>query len=252
MSTQTVFKRYELKYLLSREQLKAVFRAMVSHTEPDEHPRSSNRNIYYDTPDFSLIRHSLEHTDYKEKLRLRSYGTVMPDENIFVEIKKKYDSVVYKRRIILPNNAAEKWLSDTKNYDVENLADTDRQIANEIKYMTQFYRNLHPAVFLSYDRLAFRSSESPELSDLRITFDRNILVRQHDLSLTSDVYGKPVVDNELTLMEIKTSVGYPLWLCKCLADNKIYKTSFSKYGTAFTRYILPGMLENLNHMKGNY
>ena len=110
------------------------------------------------------------------------------------------------------------------------------QIANEIDYFLDYYKTLHPVVFLSYEREAFYARDG---SDFRVTFDDTILCRQEDLSLESDVYGTPILPEGKVLMEIKCSGGIPLWMTHVLSKEHIYKTSFSKYGTAYRTLIFP-------------
>ena len=102
MAYQMTFKRYELKYLLNRQEKEQVLLAMQPHMKLDDYGRTIIRNIYFDTNTFRLIRRSLEKPVYKEKLRIRSYKPVQTTDPVFVEIKKKYKSVVYKRRLQLP------------------------------------------------------------------------------------------------------------------------------------------------------
>ena len=148
MAYQNTFKRYELKYLLSLEQKLRITREMAQHMALDQYGRTIIRNLYLDTPNFRLIRHSLEHPVYKEKLRIRSYSLAEEKDNVFVELKKKYDHIVYKRRIIIPQDAALLWLSgDTQ------LAPAC-QIGREIEYFRKYYGTLQPTVFLSYAREA--------------------------------------------------------------------------------------------------
>lgn len=227
---QTVFRRYELKYLLTREQKARLMDAMQPHMRLDDYGRTSIRNIYYDTPDHLLIRRSIEKPVYKEKLRLRSYGRVEADGAVFVELKKKYESVVYKRRILLPERTATGWLSGT----CELAADT--QIAREIGYFKDFYPCLRPAVFLSYAREAFYGIQD---GNFRITLDDDILCRRDGLSLRADVGGTPILADELVLLEVKCAGGMPLWLAHFLSREQIFKTSFSKYGTAYEKLIFP-------------
>ena len=103
---QNQFKRYEIKYLLDARQYESVRRTMQGRTVGDEYGKSTICNIYYDTPDRRLIRRSLEKPVYKEKMRLRSYGTPHGDDRVFIELKKKYESVVYKRRADMTLDAA--------------------------------------------------------------------------------------------------------------------------------------------------
>ncbi|MBQ6832467.1 MAG: polyphosphate polymerase domain-containing protein [Oscillospiraceae bacterium] len=230
MAVQTVFRRYELKYLLTMAQKETVLKAMQPYMTLDKYGRTTIRNLYYDTDTYLLIRRSIEKPAYKEKLRIRSYSRVDGDSTAFVELKKKYKSVVYKRRISLPYAEATAWLSREKHPDKHT------QIANEIDYFMELYGTLHPTVFLSYEREAYYANDG---SDFRVTFDDNILCRQEDLSLESEVYGTPILPEGKVLMEIKCSGGIPLWMTHVLSEEKIYKTSFSKYGTAYTMMIFP-------------
>ena len=230
MAFQTVFKRYEIKYIITLEQKAKVLDAMKPYMKLDKYGRTTIRNIYYDTDTYLLIRRSIEKSTYKEKLRIRSYGRAAPDSTVFVELKKKYKHVVYKRRLSLPNNEAVGWLSGERHTNKRT------QISNEIDYFMDYYGTLHPTVFLSYEREAFYTNDG---SDFRVTFDDNILCRQEDLSLESEVYGTPILPEGMVLMEIKCSGGIPLWMTQVLSKEHIYKTSFSKYGTAYRMLIFP-------------
>lgn len=230
MAFQTVFKRYELKYLLTPKQKEKLLATMEPYMKLDKYGRTTIRNLYYDTDTYLLIRRSIEKPEYKEKLRIRSYSRASADSMVFVELKKKYKHVVYKRRISLPNREAMAWVSGKKHCGQHT------QIANEIDYFMELYRTLHPTVFLSYEREAYYCKDG---SDFRITFDDTILCRQDDLSLESEVYGTPILPEGKLLMEIKCSGSIPLWMTQVLSQEKIYKTSFSKYGTAYEMLIFP-------------
>lgn len=230
MGIQTVFMRYELKYLLSPQQKQRVLEAMEDFMEPDRYGRTTIRNLYFDTDHYRLIRRSLDKPVYKEKLRLRSYGPAGPDSAVFVELKKKYEEVVYKRRVSLPQRQAMDWLLGQEKCPL------DTQIAREVNYFLDFYQTLRPAVFLSYERQAFFAKDG---SDFRVTFDENILCRQESVSLEAPVYGTPILPEGKCLMEIKCSGGIPLWMTQVLSREKIFKSSFSKYGTAYQTLIYP-------------
>lgn len=224
MAYQTTFKRYELKYLLARREKEEIMKAMRPYMKLDSYGRATIRNIYFDTDTFLLIRRSLEKPVYKEKLRIRSYKPVHTTEPVFVEIKKKYNSVVYKRRLQLPEQEVMDCFRKGIPLPVHS------QIGAEIQYFHDYYKNLNPTVFLSYEREAWYSLDG---SDFRVTFDENILYRREDFSLGSKIYGIPLIESYQTLMEIKTSGGIPLWMGQALTRNHLYKTSFSKYGSAY-------------------
>ncbi len=230
MASQTVFKRYEYKYMITESQKNTVLKAIEPYMQLDKYGRTTIRNIYYDTDTYLLIRRSIEKPTYKEKLRVRSYGPATPDSKVFVELKKKYKSEVFKRRVSLPCNEAMEWVRGEHHCHKHN------QICDEIDYFISYYGTLHPTVFLSYEREAYKTLLP---SDFRVTFDENILVRQEDLDLTSEVYGTPILSKGKTVMEIKCSGGMPLWMTEVLSREKLYKTSFSKYGTAYRTLIFP-------------
>ena len=234
MAIQTVFQRYEMKYLLTPGQKEAVLRAMQPYMEPDRYGRTSIRNLYYDTDNYRLIRRSIERPVYKEKLRVRSYGRAEPDGVVFAELKKKYKHTVYKRRLLLRAQEAADWLAGRRSCPVRT------QIAAEIDYFVSYYETLHPVVFLSYEREAFAAKDG---GVFRVTFDENILCRQEELTLDSEAYGAPVLEPGLVLMELKCAGGIPLWMTHTLSGERIYKTSFSKYGTAYQNILFPAQKE---------
>lgn len=228
MAVQTVFKRYELKYMLTAAQKEAVLDAMAGRMKLDSYGRTTIRNLYFDTENYRLIRQSIERPPYKEKLRVRSYRQVGPGEPVFVELKKKYQNVVYKRRLVMPEREAINWLC------AGNPPAVHTQIEEEIEYFRRFYATLRPVVFLSYEREAFAPLPGADCLDgFRVTFDENILARGDALSLEAEVGGRPLLGDGLTLMEIKTPGAMPLWMVETLTRGRIYKTSFSKYGTYF-------------------
>ncbi|MCR4671028.1 MAG: polyphosphate polymerase domain-containing protein [Saccharofermentans sp.] len=228
MAYTNVFARYEIKYLIDKDQKDRLVKAMEGRMKEDHYGHTTIRNIYFDTPDQRLIRTSLDKPEYKEKLRVRSYKKVTEDEDIFVELKKKFEGVVYKRRTAMPEHLASRWLCEG------GKAPYDTQIVNEIAYLMEFYKTLEPKVFLSYERDAYLAKDK---SGLRITFDSNIIARDHDLTLTKNVYGDKVIPQDQYVLEIKVSGGMPLWLTEFLTGNRLQKTSFSKYGAYYINNI---------------
>lgn len=218
-----VFKRHELKYIITLQQMNRLIEILGLYMNEDKYFKSTIRNIYYDTPDFLLIRTSIEKPEYKEKLRVRSYKTVTSDDDVFVELKKKYKKVVYKRREVLSYSAARLFLD-------KKIMPNELQITKEIAYALDYYQDLRPTIFLSYERLAYIGKED---LDFRLTFDRNIMWRDYDLYLTKEAYGNSILPSDKVLMEVKTVMGLPRWLLDFLGENNIYKQSFSKYGSVY-------------------
>ena len=243
MSYQAVFKRYEIKYLLTYEEKQKILDAMEPYMKLDKYGRTTIRNIYFDTDKYRLIRRSMEKPAYKEKIRIRSYELATHESQVFVELKKKYNKVVYKRRITMPESVAMSWVSG------EIPCPEDTQITREIDYFCKFYGGVKPSVFLSYEREAYFERNG---GDFRVTFDDNILCRQTDLSLTYPPSGDGILPEGMVMMEVKCSGGMPMWMVKVLSREKIFKTSFSKYGNAYEKLIFPYLnAENKKEIKTN-
>lgn len=228
MAYQDVFERYEIKYFLTAHQKKLLLNEMEGRLSLDQYGRTTIRNIYYDTDSFRLIRDSLDHPVYKEKLRVRSYQRADIGDMVFVEIKKKFEDVVYKRRVAVPRLAAEHWI------DSKEALPFKSQITSEIDYFLDFYEGIEAKVFLSYEREAYAGIRDTEF---RLTLDENILARDTELNLGSNIWGTPLLPPGTTLMEVKIAGAMPLWMAKFLSDNNISKVSYSKYGTYYKEYL---------------
>ncbi len=234
--TQTNFKRYELKYILTTSQHKKLLEIMPDSVKLDSYGRHKISNIYFDTDDYRIIRHSLEKPKYKEKLRVRCYGEPNENTTTFIELKKKFNGVVYKRRVYSEQKKVISYLCNGTD-TVEHS-----QILSEIDYFKRSYEDIKPKVYLSYEREAFFCTDD---DNFRLTFDFNIMARDNDVSLYSSENDVQVLSDDYVLLEVKTVMGLPNWFLEYLNDNNIYKTSFSKYGTAYRTYFLPQFLNSL-------
>lgn len=83
------FERYEKKYFLTEAGAHRLLGIMDRYLKPDAYGEYTVCNIYYDTDDWRIISVSCEKPDYKEKLRVRSYGVPEAGDNVFAELKKK-------------------------------------------------------------------------------------------------------------------------------------------------------------------
>lgn len=223
-----IFERKEQKYLLSKQQYRYLREALLLYMQIDQYGLHTICNIYYDTENYELARRSIEKPVYKEKFRIRSYGIPSLEDIVFLELKKKWEGTVYKRRIGMKLKEAIYYLKD--NTKVKDKG----QILEEIDYFFKFYQP-EPKVFLAYDRIAMFGKEN---SQIRITFDQNIRVRQNNLDLTKGDNGEKLLEKEQYLMEIKVPGAQPLWLVNLLSEFCIYPNSFSKYGVFYKNRIV--------------
>jgi len=227
-NAKLLFKRYEKKYLLPADKYAALRARLDPYIEPDEFPTGMVCSIYYDTDNCELIRHSIERPVFKEKLRLRGYNAIGPDSTVFVELKKKYDGVVYKRRVSMPNNIAEAYLRK------EVPAPKDNSTTREIDWFLKT-GDYTPKVLIACDRSAWVAKDNPEV---RITFDHSIRWRDWDLTLTAGSDGESLLQPGEVLMEIKVPGAAPLWLARMLSELQIFPGSFSKYGNYYKNHLL--------------
>lgn len=223
MSDIRIFKRSEKKYLLTREQFNKLMSRIEGDLVFDEYHDCLVQNIYYDTPEFRLIRESIEKPVYKEKLRLRCYNLVTPEDNCYLEIKKKYKGVVYKRRELMNIVRAQEFLDKPPERP-------DTQIGRELAWFVKFYGSLRPAMYLNYERLAYLLDYD---RTVRITFDMEIKWRTDNITFFDTPDGNMLMENGEVLMEIKTNGSLPIPFIRVLEELKIFPTSFSKYGTAY-------------------
>lgn len=230
-----VFNRNEGKFIIDETVYEKIQPELLKYMELDEYNKTQElytiSNIYYDTRDNHLIRTSLSKPAYKEKLRIRAYGIPSKDEKVFLEIKKKVCGLVNKRRTKIRLEEAYEFVKTGQKPEFEDYM--NKQVLNEIEYLLKLY-DLEPKLYLAYDRKAMFGRES---RNLRITFDTNIRSRRYDLSLEQGDYGDRLLEKGKWLMEVKAEKNIPLWLCKLLSENKIFKTSFSKYGKEYEKML---------------
>lgn len=216
-----VFNRVEKKYILNKNQFGKIKEQLLKNMKIDPYHKDEYTisSIYLDTDNFDMIRRSIDKPEYKEKVRLRSYGVPKLSDKVFLEIKKKYKGLGNKRRIKLE-------LKDAYDF-IDNKIEIDSQKAKELKYILK-YNNLKPKIYIAYDRLAF------DQDTFRVTLDHNIRYRIEDIRLEKGDSGK-LLNKDIYIMETKTSNAYPSWFIKILREEKIYPNSFSKYGTIYKK-----------------
>ena len=229
------FKRYEKKYLLSKEQYNMLLPKLLEYMNEDKHCKDGKNysiyNIYYDTNNDDVIRHSIIKPYYKEKLRLRSYKIPKTlEDKVFLELKKKINGIVNKRRIVLTLGEAYRFLEKGEKPILKDYV--SKQVFKEIEYYLK-NNDVKPKVYISYSRKAFFGKEN---SDFRVTFDSKIISRRNYLSLEAGSFGGKIIDEDTYLMEAKILGAIPLWLTSIFSELKIYNTHFSKYGNEFMGY----------------
>jgi len=224
---QSIFKRYEKKYLITQEQGTILQKLIAQNMVIDQLGDYLVQNLYYDTANWDIIRESIEKPMYKEKLRLRFYGQYNPKSQGFLELKKKFKGVVCKRRISFP-------LSELKKHSVREIVAADNsQISRELDFFLQ-NNPVSEKIYIAYKRIAYTHLGD---NDLRITFDKDIYFHPAPLDNYNPAYGCQIIDQNQMLMEIKTTGAIPIWLARMLSEKHIFPVSFSKVGVCYTRFV---------------
>ena len=218
--SQQIFRRKETKYLLTEQQVADLICLIEPNLKKDKYFKGTNCSIYFDSKNRYLAIHSLEKPLYKEKVRIRSYGVPTTNDTVFLEIKKKYKGIGNKRRIPIK-------LVDFYDY-LENgqLDNVTPEIKRELDVCIKRY-GLNPTMFLAYDRTSYCDQDN---STFRLTFDRNVRSREHDLRLEHGDQGEKFFDDGTVVMEVKALDAYPMYFVRALSKLHIYPASFSKYG----------------------
>ena len=229
------YSRFELKYVLTREQQQQLVEALTDYMQPDElgdaYGRYSITSLYYDTQDYRAYWDKVEGHKFRRKVRVRVYGeqTITPETLCFAEIKQRLNKTLQKKRVRLPYSLATALCGAGQSVEAES--ETERAVIEEIQYL-YYTLQLQPACVVSYHRQAFNGSEYDP--GLRVTFDTNLKGRTHDLTLLSEghVESHFFVPPEWCIMEVKVNYRVPYWLTELISKHRCTLRRISKYCTA--------------------
>lgn len=231
MKLKKEFERKETKYTMDEQMFQNFQAELAEWMQVDEYGLHTILSLYFDTPDFQMIRHSMEKPAYKEKFRIRSYGVPKNEGTVFLESKKKIAGIVYKRRIPVTYESCRQWLVDTGDFPENSEAP---QITKELKWLLAQYQQIAPRVMIAYDRLSYFCEDDP---GFRVTFDQRIRYRRENLDLQAGSAGSPVAPEIAVLMEVKALGAYPLWFAHLLTKYQLHKSSFSKFALTYRRHL---------------
>lgn len=235
---KNIIKRYEKKYVIDALQYELFMHFVQGKLTEDQRSRYTISNLYYDTDDYELIRASIEKPVYKEKLRIRTYEAPWPGAAAYIELKKKVEGIVYKRRFETDLTGGAVFLGGGA---VPVSKPEDKHVIEEIKYFLSRH-DVGPKAFISYERQCFHGAFDPEF---RVTFDTDITFSDPKDVSSAKPAGRPVLEPEKMIMEIKTPSAMPVWLSKIMSELDIYPSSFSKYGQAYKAYVCNQVFRSL-------
>ncbi|MCL1787878.1 MAG: polyphosphate polymerase domain-containing protein [Defluviitaleaceae bacterium] len=223
---ESIFRRQEVKFVITDAQRGQIYDFVAGRIPPDVFGKYLVQSLYFDTDHWDVICTSIDKPLFKEKLRLRCYGVPNLHSTMYLELKKKYRGIVHKRRIAFP-------MAELEHKSVRDIAAADTtQVGRELNFYLQSMP-VHEKVHISYHRAAFEDD-----SGLRITFDTDVRFRTNLLDYQHPDGGRPILPPGLTVIEVKTLGGIPMWLARAFSNLSIYPTSFSKYGVGYKKYIV--------------
>ncbi|HSI66290.1 MAG TPA: polyphosphate polymerase domain-containing protein [Planococcus sp. (in: firmicutes)] len=230
---QEIFKRYEIKYLIPFEKYLSLRDKLMEHMKYDSYGTNQGKynivSLYFDSEDSKIYLETRNKLRFRQKLRLRIYDQAELNSNSFFEIKQKFKNVVNKRRTVIPLHEAYDIIDKPeKDIDFSQYHASNPQILKEAIHFKQLY-HLKPELIVSYDRQAFSGIQE---SDLRVTFDYNLMCRKQDLRIENGPQGFHFVDPNLVVLEVKVSEAVPFWLSRLLSEFECSKQSVSKFCTS--------------------
>ena len=234
---ENIFMRDEKKYLITTDKAAVLQMQLARHMTIDRLSEYLVQNIYFDTDSWDIIRESIEKPLYKEKLRLRFYDQFNSLSKGYLELKKKYEGIVYKRRMAFP-------LNHLKTRGVrEIVSNDDSQISREISFFLQ-NNPVYEKIYLAYKRIAYNGVEE---KDFRVTFDRDVIFsiikpdinagKLLNFNFHSECSRQPLNHNQI-IMEIKAAGAIPMWFTRTLSELKIFPVSISKAGTCYALHAM--------------
>lgn len=238
--------RYELKYVMDwstyfrmKKDIEVLFKK-----DPfgDKNGKYNVISLYYDTPALKFFQEKIDGEERRVKLRLRTYvhkdridnKRRMKQPDVFIEIKKKINKNVLKKRVYLDEKKAREFIENPSlGKPFMKLVDKKgKETLREVEYLKSIFK-LKPTIVVSYTRQAFVSKDN---LNVRVTFDSNIRYRRRDFSLKMKGGDNYLLPPNLLVMEIKYTDYFPLWLVQLIQKYECGIRTFSKYCTGIENY----------------
>jgi len=229
-----VFERLEYKYLVSEKLMESLRADILPHVNADpnmgENKEYIVRSIYYDSPAMDSYNEKIEGVKVRQKFRIRGYDSEEESQELFLEIKNKYNNFISKSRIGFPyDKNLRSLVSNTRKH--ENLPSEAR------KFLYHYYhKTLKPVVLIVYNREAYFCKFNPAL---RLTFDKNL--RNKLYPSYEDLFSQNLKNylNGFFIFEVKFYQSMPGWVVNIIQKYDLNKKALSKYTMGIDSNKLP-------------
>lgn len=222
--------RKELKYIISEDKYLNIKNMMDVVMEPDRHGENGRymvRSQYYDSLTDCDLHDNLDGVYDKKKIRIRIYS---PDaENGKLEYKCKYGSDGIKHSLTLSREE----IGKMENGQYDFLLERDEELARHLYIKINKYK-YSPKTIIEYDRTAYMYP----ISDLRITYDRNIraTINPYGILEKEPMY-IPLMTPDKGILEIKYNDFFPAALRPLVSVLDNAAEAYSKYSQSRLKFL---------------
>ena len=249
--------RKELKYIVSDATLLDVKNCISGLMRPDEHQKGEFyriRSIYLDSPSYRCYRENLAGVSTREKYRIRTYDC--NSDIINAEIKIRHRETISKMSAKIDSQLFDALISNTSGTAINALSRALAKVSEQTeaeddkktketakpgprrvmeKYLARYAtESFKPAVIVDYERSAYVY----DMCNVRITFDRNVTAsREYDRMFDVNLTGRPALDDNLHILEIKYDEFLPDEILEVLGGLGLERGSSSKYAKCLDRFL---------------
>ncbi len=235
------FERRELKYFIPKTYLDKLRKKFLENMEYDPFCRKgvlyspyTVRSIYLDTRNYLFYYEKVDGLKIRKKLRIRTYNTPESSEDAFLEIKRKFNNIVYKERVkTLFPETPQLFNGLLPRLKEEKPSFLDRSALGKFAYLTKRLQ-LKPQVLITYEREALYALDDPKI---RVTFDIN--VRSFAFPDLEDMYREKdlmTINDDAFILEIKFNGRMPVWIRQIVREFNLRVQAISKYCRGLDRW----------------
>lgn len=220
--------RHDIKYIIDEKTVGELRKCLLANNMRKQiHDSDLVVSAYCDTDDFASIRKCIDDPKHKEKIRIRSYGPIGDDDLAYLEIKRKENGLLTKRRVKVRYGDIPGILSGSQKMQGE--------FGDELDDFLSRYPNSEPRIRISYERESYKAED--ESSDLRVTLDHDIRYKVGKGIRLDGSDGTCLMSPRRYIIEIKTLGETPKWLDMFFKSRSLKPRSYSKYAKAYTKAV---------------
>lgn len=227
------FSRFEFKYVLPKSKRDEVeselkyFLTLDPYVDGKPNKKYFVRSLYFDDAAFTHYYEKIDGMLDRTKFRVRTY-TSDPTEGCatFLEIKGKYNALVYKHRSPFKDLSTESLLIKGDNMISSTLKNTEESpTLNQFNFEVE-RKGLSPVVLIDYFRRPYISKYAP---DFRLTFDDTLTGTRTRSLFPSKRDSVKAILRGYTVMEVKFNHHIPSWFHRIVQSYELRRVSISKY-----------------------